>query len=171
MDSDPALFPSALTPCMSIQYFILSPLKVSKFVCGFLYPLQRAINDAFTLFLWMEDEYPLELDGIFSNSSSVTYFSGTEVPNLTVPVGIIVAKDPAQRPMLCKHLPLFAISMNLATPSLSGVLLRGSRHTRVTAGASLWHSVCPQLASQCHLPHLPHVTCIHTRQSGRLTAS
>jgi hypothetical protein len=42
-----------------------------------------------------------------------------KVPNLTVPVDIAVAKDPAPRPMLCKHLPLFAISMNLATPSLS----------------------------------------------------
>lgn len=42
-----------------------------------------------------------------------------KVPNLTVPVGIIVAKDPAQRPMYCKRVLLFAISMNLAMPSLS----------------------------------------------------
>lgn len=128
----------------------------------------------------MEDVYPLELDGSFSNFSSVTIsLTVGIVPNLTIPFGIIVSKDGsnacfvglwgnansvvtehlqehlAQREMRCECRCLQSACIQLCHLG-PRALLRVSRHAgRVTAGSSRWHSVCPHPSSQCHIPHLP----------------
>lgn len=114
------------------------------------------------------------------------------VPNLTVPFGIIVSKDGSnacfmelwgnmnfvvtehlqehltQRVMCCEF---HCLQLTCIQPChLSArALRRVSRHAGVTAGSSRWHSVCPHRSSQCHIPHLPRVTCIHTRHREGLT--
>lgn len=109
------------------------------------------------------------------------------VPNLTVPFGIIISKDGSNACFVelwgnvsfvvpqntsKSHLTQRVMRSELRCLQLACIqpchlgaraLRRVSRHAGVTAGSSRWHSACPHRSSQCHIPHLPRVTCIHTR--------
>lgn len=117
MDSDPAFFPIS-TDTMSIQYSIQYsfPLNIPKFVCGFLYPLQWAADDAFLLCSLDEGWIvPLGLDDIKFQLYYLFQRHWAKYPtspSLLVPLYQRIQHRGQCSVNVCCY-------MNLATPSLS----------------------------------------------------